>query len=87
MTLSSFFFMGAGLTLVLSLTLVFVVLFTTTGGAEYIQMFQDALPGMLLTLASISSTLVVQLFVNRLIFFVGPRGNKWIRFRFWYAPH
>ena len=83
MTLSSFFFMGAGLTLVLSVTTVVIVLITTQGGAEYVKSIMDALPGFIFGISSIFATLIVQLSLNRFVFFVGPRGNKWIRYRFW----
>ena len=87
MTLSSFFFMASGLSLVLSVTIVVVVIITTERGDLYVAALTGAVPSMLWVLASIFATLIFQLIVNRCIFFVGPKGNKWIRFRFWYAPH
>jgi len=47
----------------------------------------QALPPLMWTLLAIVLTLVFQLCANRFVFFTGPRGNKWLRYRFWCRPH
>ena len=47
----------------------------------------QALPPLMWTLLAIVLTLGFQLCANRFVFFTGPRGNKWLRYRFWYTPH
>jgi hypothetical protein len=85
MTLSTFFFMGAGVALVMALTLVVIVVATTSSGDQLLRDATSALPQLGWLAGGITMTVVFQLVVNRCIFFTGPIGSQWLRFRFWYA--
>jgi hypothetical protein len=86
MTLSGFFFMATGVAIAVPLAIVFILVVTTSRGEAYVKgKVQEGAPPLMWALVSITLTVVFQLVANLCIFFVGPRSNKWLRHRFWYA--
>jgi hypothetical protein len=61
-------------------------LLTTQHGALLLGSHALAIaPSLAKSLGTIVCTIVFQLVVTLVVFFDGPRGNKWLRHRFWYA--
>ena len=86
MTLSGFFFMAAGLVIALPLTVFLTIAFTSSSSVAYIvDSALRATPTLVWSIGSLLVTVVFQMIVNLCVFFSGPRGNKWLRYRFWYA--
>lgn len=86
MTIASLCFMVAGLLLCTPIAGLAVFAAASLENALHLErQTARALPPLLWTLLAVSATLGFQLCCNRFVFFTGPRGNKWLRHRFWYA--
>jgi hypothetical protein len=86
MTLSGAFFMASGLALAVPATIILTIVATTDSGKErLVDTATAAVPPLAWTVLGIALTVGFQSVVNLVIFFSGPRGNKWLRHRWWYA--
>ena len=86
MTLSGFFFLFGGVALAVPITAMITVALTTASGASIIKNQVDRTMWPLFwTLGSLTAVVTFQMVVNLWIFFTGPRSNKWLRHRWWYA--
>ena len=86
MTLSGFCFIAALVTLAVPVVAALAIALTIESGRTVIEgQIYAAAPPLAWTLGSITATIVFQMVLNLCIFFTGPRSNKWLRHRWWYA--
>ena len=86
MTLSGFFFMASGVALAVPITALAAIALTSAQGADVIRDQASAVAWPLShTLTMMTLVMTFQMVMNLVIFHSGPRSNKWLRHRWWYA--